>query len=97
MSLFGDRTFKQEVYDTLHYIIYDFKPEIFDRKEQLKFIHENIFYIINGEYDKINKWILNYAKERDMTYSQICQQLAEMYAVIIEYEIVYKMDENNFV
>ena len=32
-----------------------------------------------------------------MTYSQICQQLAEMYAVIIEYDIVYKMDENNFV
>jgi|GEM_PF-5498558 len=92
MSLFGDRTFKQEVY-----VIYDFKPEILDRKEQLKFIHDNIFYIINGEYDKINKWILDYAKERNMTYSQICQQLAEMYAVIIEYDIVYKMDENNFV
>ncbi|UXJ71335.1 hypothetical protein [Lysinibacillus fusiformis] len=97
MSLFGDRTFQQDVYDTLHYIIHNFKPEIYDRKEHLKFIHENIFYIINGEYENINEWIIEYAKKRNMTYSQICQQLAEMYAVIIEVDIVFKMDENNSV
>ena len=53
MSLFGDRTFKQEVYDTLHYIIYDFKPEILDRKEQLKFIHDNIFILSMANTTKL--------------------------------------------
>ncbi|PAF27372.1 hypothetical protein CHH61_03655 [Shouchella clausii] len=95
MSLFGDSTFKQEIYDSFHYIIHNFNPEVLETEEHLKFLHENIFYIIEGKFDKINSFIVDYAKNRNMTYSQVCKELAEMYAVIIEYDIVTKMNEDN--
>lgn len=97
MSLFGDKTFKQEIYDSFHYIIHNFNPEVLETEEHLKFLHENIFYIIDGKLDKINSFIVDYAKKRNMTYSQVCKELAEMYAVIIDCDVVTEMDEDNLV
>lgn len=94
MSLFGDGTFKQEIYDSFHYIIHDSNPEVLETEEHLKFLHENIFYIIQREYDKINRFIVEYAKERNMAYTSVCIELVEMYAAIIEWDVVSKMDEN---
>ncbi|MGE7843580.1 hypothetical protein ACQKNX_22725 [Lysinibacillus sp. NPDC093712] len=36
MSLFGDRTFKQEIYDSLHYIIHNFNPEVIELMSLLR-------------------------------------------------------------
>ncbi|MCY9367511.1 hypothetical protein MOF14_12290 [Bacillus spizizenii] len=93
MSLFGQGTFKQEVYDSLHYIIHNFDPEVLDVKEQLKFIHRNISYIMDGEHDKLNEWLIRYAKERNMTYGELCTELAQIYAVVIEYDVAFKLGE----
>ncbi|MCB5237193.1 MULTISPECIES: hypothetical protein [Niallia] len=57
MSRFGDGSYKQEIFDNLHWIIYNLKPEVLEPKEQLEFIHQNIIYLITKQYDKLNWFI----------------------------------------
>ncbi|MEK5394118.1 hypothetical protein NSQ59_27840 [Margalitia sp. FSL K6-0131] len=86
MSLFSEGSYKQEIYDSLHWIIKNFNPEVLDRKEQLVFIHQNIMYLINGEKEKLNTFVHEWVLERGLSYREILRELGEMYQVMTYYD-----------
>lgn len=86
MSLFGDGSYKQELYDCLDWIINNFNPEVLDKKEQLAFIHQNIMYLINGEKEKVNPFILEWGFKRGLSYREILRELGELYQGMTYYD-----------
>ena len=94
MSVFGNGTFKQEVYDSLHYIINNFEPVVTNEVEQLKFLQETILLLLNEELSKVNTFIMDYAKKRNMTTHQVCRDLTEVSRILIEHDIVLKKEDS---
>ncbi|MEY8742780.1 hypothetical protein AB9M62_25285 [Bacillales bacterium AN1005] len=86
MSLFADGSYKQEVYDSLHWIINNFNPEVLDPKIHLEFIHQNIVYIITNQYEKVNPHIKEWGLTRGYSYEKILKELGELYQGITEYD-----------
>jgi len=86
VSRFGDGSYKQEIFDNLHWIIYNLKPEVLEPKEQLEFIHQNIIYLITKQYDKLNWFIKEEGAKRNYSYKEMLKELGEIYQVMTEYD-----------
>ncbi|RRJ54735.1 hypothetical protein EHV15_34625 [Paenibacillus oralis] len=87
MSRHGDDTFEQEVLDSIHYIIHNFKPEVYDVKEQLDFLHLNILLIAEGKMDEVNHWLLEYADKRNMSPKNMIVDLGNVYHCMLKYNV----------
>lgn len=82
MSVFGDESYKEEVYGNLHWIINGVEPEE-DEKKQLVYLHETVMNLINGEYDKVSQFIIEWGQQRNMTHKQMAEELSEVYHVMV--------------
>lgn len=83
MSVFGDGSYKEEVYSNLHWIMNGVEP-VEDEYKQLVYLHETMMNLISGKHEKVHELIIKWGKEDGLTYKQMAAELSYVYHVMIE-------------
>jgi len=87
---YGIGSYQQAIYDSFDWIRGDTDVDMTDEKEQLIFLHENIFYLINGEKESLNYFVREWGIERGLSYQEMLTALGEMYHVITKLDFKIK-------
>ncbi len=79
MSAFGDKTLTQDILESLDWIVGE------DKKEQLEHVHKWVLLTVDGEYEYLNDYIKDIAKDHKASIKDVQVSLGQIYNYFVEW------------